>query len=531
MQIIIPMAGTGERFMDFGYKVVKPLIEIAGKPMIEHVVELFPGESNFTFICNSVHLKETDMRAVIKRICPQGKIVEIPPHKKGPVYSVFCMMDSVDDDDEVIVNYCDFSKTWDYADFLETVRTNGASGAICAYRGFHPHMLGSTNYAFIRDENRWMMEIQEKKPFTSNRMDEFASDGTYYFKNGKLLKQYFKALIAQDINVKGEYYVSMVYNLLKASAHSIYIYEIKHMLQWGTPEDLLEFTRWLNYFGNLQCPCAAIEPVGESINLIPLAGKGIRFVNEGYRDPKPLIDIEGTPMVIAAAMSLPPAEKYIFVCLAGHLSNFPLAETIEKYYPGAKVVSVDKVTEGQACTCEIGLSGEPLQLPLLVGACDNGMLWDSEKYKKLIDDPTVDAIVWSFRHHPSSKRNPHMYSWIVADNDGNVLEVSEKRAISNDPFNDHAVVGTFYFRKAAYFLDSLVSLYKGNKRVNNEFYVDSCINELLAKGLKVKVFEVSDYICWGTPDDLKTFLYWYDFFVKTGFHSVKHALIPSCSRK
>ena len=57
MQIVIPMSGFGERFRNAGYTTPKPLITIEGKPIIEHVVDMFPGEKNFIFICNEEHLK------------------------------------------------------------------------------------------------------------------------------------------------------------------------------------------------------------------------------------------------------------------------------------------------------------------------------------------------------------------------------------------------------------------------------------------------------------------------------------------
>ena len=70
MQIIIPMAGRGSRFARAGYKNIKPLIEVDGRPIIEHIVGLFPGETDFLFICASDHLKETNLRAVLNRIAP-----------------------------------------------------------------------------------------------------------------------------------------------------------------------------------------------------------------------------------------------------------------------------------------------------------------------------------------------------------------------------------------------------------------------------------------------------------------------------
>ena len=90
MQIVIPMSGFGERFRNAGYTTPKPLITIEGKPIIEHVVDMFPGEKNFIFICNEEHLKEPKYRmaSILKGICPSSKIVGIPPHKLGPIYAV-----------------------------------------------------------------------------------------------------------------------------------------------------------------------------------------------------------------------------------------------------------------------------------------------------------------------------------------------------------------------------------------------------------------------------------------------------------
>ena len=156
MHIVIPMSGMGNRFIKAGYIDPKPLIIIDGKPIIEHVCDLFPGEDKFTFICNSKHLKETNMREVLKKIKPNANIIEIPNHKKGPVYAVSFIYDLIEDDEEIIVNYCDFGTYWSYKNFLTHTRNRKADGAIPSYSGFHPHMLGNTNYAFMRNDKHWM---------------------------------------------------------------------------------------------------------------------------------------------------------------------------------------------------------------------------------------------------------------------------------------------------------------------------------------------------------------------------------------
>ena len=515
MKIIIPMTGIGKRFIDAGYTTPKPLIEVDGKPIIEHVVNLFPNEKDIIFICNTKHLNETNLREVLKRIAPTGKIVEIPPHKKGPVYAVYQIKDMIDDDEEVIVNYCDFGAYWDYKDFLKHTRERNADGAIPSYKGFHPHMLGKINYAFMRDDKQWMLEIREKQPFTDNRMNEYASDGTYYFKKGSYVKKYFKKLMDEDVNLKGEYYVSMVYNLLVQDGLKVSIYEIQHMQQWGTPGELEEYVGWSEYFKSLTST-SKNEKTYDAIKLIPLAGRGKRFQDAGYKDPKPLIEVSGKPMIVQAAEALPKCSRNIFVCLQEHLNNYPLEKELRKVYPDAKIMGLDEVTQGQACTIELGLKEEDLNKPLFIGACDNSMIIDYEKLDEELK--RADVIAFSFRNNVASEKKPEAYGWIKVDNDNNIEGVSVKVPISDNPKKDHAIVGAFYFKSAKIYLNCLKYLYDNNIRVNNEFYADSCVDAAVKLGYKARVFEVEKYICWGTPDDYKTFVAYQSLFHKLNYH-------------
>ena len=518
MHIVVPMSGVGNRFIEAGYKEPKPLIVIDGKPIIEHVCDLFPNETKFTFICNAKHLAETNMKEVLLGIKPNANIVEIPNHKKGPVYAVSLVEAIIEDDEEVIVNYCDFGTYWDYEDFLKHTRNRDADGAIPSYKGFHPHMLGSTNYAFMRDENQWMLEIKEKEPFTNNRMQEYASNGTYYFKKGSYVKKYFKELINRDINLKGEYYVSLIYNLLVEDGLKVSIYNIQHMLQWGTPQDVEEYNTWSKYFKNAIEEKPKPKPQENSITLIPLAGRGSRFVKGGYKDPKPLIEVSGKPMIIQAANSLPNSQNHIFVTLKEHLENYPLEKTLKQEYQDANIISIDEVTQGQAITCSLGLKDADENSSLLIAATDNGMIYNHEKYQNLIEDENVDAIIFTFKRHISSKNNPQMYGWVKVDDKDNATAVSVKVPISENPYEDHAIVGTFWFKKVEYFNKALKNLLDKDIKVNGEYYVDSLKGELIELGLNVKVFEVDDYICWGTPDDYETFVYWQSFFHKVSWH-------------
>lgn len=245
------------------------------------------------------------------------------------------------------------------------------------------------------------------------------------------------------------------------------------------------------------------------------------YASEGYKKPKPLIDVSGKPMIIQAANSLPNSKNHTFVVLQEHLNNYPLKDELIKEYPNSKIIPINEVTKGQAITCSLGLKNVDKNASLLIAATDNGMIYDKKKYQILIKDENIDAIIFTFKHHISSKNNPQMYGWVKTDKENNATNVSVKIPISDNPYEDNAIVGTFWLRKVKYFEKALQSLLDKDIKVNGEYYVDSLMGELIELGYKVKVFEVDDYICWGTPNDYETFRYWQSFFHKVSWHPYK----------
>lgn len=247
MQIIIPMAGSGERFRKAGYDMPKPLIEINGKPMIEYVVNLFPGEEKFLFICNTDHVKKSGLKDMLLELKPRATIVEIEPHKRGPAYSLTLDQThkEIADNDEIIVNYCDFSMRWDYQKFKESVHKSQADSASVCYHGFHPHLLGPNLYAGVRvDKNMRALEVQEKHSFTENKMDTWFQTGTFYFKSGSLLKKYSDRVIAENVRTGGEHYISHLFNFMIQDKCTSFVYPVEYFCQLGTPEDLEQYKQW-----------------------------------------------------------------------------------------------------------------------------------------------------------------------------------------------------------------------------------------------------------------------------------------------
>lgn len=511
MKIVIPMSGYGERFRRAGYAVPKPLIEVDGKPIIAHVVDMFEGEHEFILICNRAHLENPiyAMHKILQRYCPTGKILTVEPHALGPVYAVLEAFKqlSLDEDEPVIVNYCDFTCDWNYGHFKAWINQVDCDGCIPAYRGFHPHSLGSTYYAYLQENKKFVTDIQEKQPFTQFPMQEFASSGTYYFSKIQYLLKYFQEVITRHLHVNEEYYVSMVYKPMIEDGYKISVYELPHFMQWGTPVDLEEYKNWSSLFVS-QMAQLFPKKTQTGCLVIPLVGEGSRFAREGYSLPKPLIPVSGLPMVIQAVRDLPKLSNLIFV-LRQDLPYFDvLIKVLRQYYPMATLKVLDQITEGQALTCLQAAEMQDSNQMLVIGACDNGVLYDEARYQALLSEPDTDVVVWVKRGHVPAKRYPSMYGWVNVMPNGNLIKsVSVKKPLEH-PDTDPIVIGTFTFKRAADYLAAVKRMVERQARVNQEYYVDECVNDAIALGLKCRIFEVDHYLSWGTPNELLTFEYW-----------------------
>jgi bifunctional N-acetylglucosamine-1-phosphate-uridyltransferase/glucosamine-1-phosphate-acetyltransferase GlmU-like protein len=522
MQIIVPMAGSGARFRRAGYQTLKPLIEVDGLPMIEHVVRMFPGEHDFLFICAEDHLQQTPLRAILKRLAPGATIVAIEPHKAGPVYSALAAGNFIKDDQPVILNYCDVAVLWDYAHFRRHMVALDCDGCLIAFKGFHPHSLGSTLYAYIREQNHRLLEIREKQAFTDQRMNEYASTGTYYFRSGALLKHYFRQAMQRKLQTNGEYYASLPYNLLVEDSLEVCVYAVDHFLHWGIPADLEEYQFWSDYFTHyVDWKPTSLAAAG--VNLIPMAGGGIRFRREGYVQPKPLVPVAGVPMVQRSLDSFPPARASIAACRVDHLQTSALETVLCSNGYRIEILPVDGLTEGQADTCLRARDQLDPEAPLLVAPCDAALIYDEERYATLTSRPDIDCIVWTFRNHPHANRHPRQYGWVQATPAGDIQGISCKQPFNLNVQRDPGIIGAFWFRQARIFFEAVDSLIAQNRRINNEFYVDSAIELLLERGRRVKLFDVEQYICFGTPDDVRSYEFWATYFHQAPHHPYRRA--------
>ena len=225
----------------------------------------FHLKMSFFFICSNDHLNNSffNMAKILNEICPNGQIIGIDSHKLGPVFAVLRAENLFGTDEPVVVNYCDFTCYWNWSEFKKFVfEESDCVGVVPAYRGFHPHSLGTTNYAYLNVKGQQVLDIKRKEPFTANRMNEFASSGTYFFKSSRRMFEAMHELFERNLSINGEYYVSLVYKILLENGEKVSVFPLQHFMQWGTPEDLQEYCWWSESFKRLAKKINQFKKVG-----------------------------------------------------------------------------------------------------------------------------------------------------------------------------------------------------------------------------------------------------------------------------
>jgi HAD superfamily hydrolase (TIGR01509 family) len=229
--------------------------------------------------------------------------------------------------------------------------------------------------------------------------------------------------------------------------------------------------------------------------LIPMAGAGSRFQQAGYTFPKPLIDVEGKPMIQVVVDNLNIEATYIYVVQKEHREKYNLDTLLNLITPNCKIVEVDGLTEGAACTTLLAKEFIDNDAPLVMANSDQFVEWDSNEFMYKMIEQKVDGGILTFTAtHPK-------WSFAKVDEYGYVTEVAEK-----NPISDIATVGVYYWAKGSDYVKYAEQMISKDIRTNNEFYTCPTFNEAIADGKKIKTFNIEKMWGLGTPEDLKYYL-------------------------
>ena len=229
--------------------------------------------------------------------------------------------------------------------------------------------------------------------------------------------------------------------------------------------------------------------------LIPMAGAGSRFSQAGYTFPKPLIEVNGKPMIQVVVENLNIEAHYVFLVQKDHYERYNLKQLLNLIAPGCDIVQVDGLTEGAACTTLLAKDIINTNEPLLIANSDQYVEWNSNECLYGFTADEVDGGIVTFKAtHPK-------WSFARVGEDGFVAEVAEKNPISED-----ATVGIYYWKQGSDYVKYAEQMIEKNIRTNNEFYVCPVFNQAIEGGKKIKIKPIDRMWGIGTPEDLDYFL-------------------------
>lgn len=234
--------------------------------------------------------------------------------------------------------------------------------------------------------------------------------------------------------------------------------------------------------------------------VIPMAGRGSRFVEAGYTVPKPLIPVLGRPMTEIVINNLRPASphRFIFLCLKEHVEQYHIADELRTWSPGSEIISVETVTEGAACTVLLAKEMINNDEPLMIANCDQWVDVSIDDYLAQMGRLDIDGLIMTmFADDPK-------WSYVRFGEKGIPCEVVEKKVVSNE-----ATVGIYNYRKGSFFVEAAEAMIGRDLRVNGEFYVAPAYNLMIEKGMKLGVYnigrELDGMYGLGVPRDLELF--------------------------
>jgi HAD superfamily hydrolase (TIGR01509 family) len=228
--------------------------------------------------------------------------------------------------------------------------------------------------------------------------------------------------------------------------------------------------------------------------LIPMAGSGSRFFNAGYKDPKPLIDVDGKPMIQRVVENIGIPGNYIFIVQAEHYKKYSLKTALTKLVPGCKIIQVDGVTDGAARTALLAKQYIDNQEPLIIANSDQLLDWDSSEFISQLLQIGADGNMALFL------ANEDKWSYAKIKNN-RVIEVAEKLVISNN-----ASTGIYGWAKGSDYVKYAEQMIEKNVRVNNEFYICPVYNEAIKDNKRILPIFVDRMYGLGTPEDLDQYL-------------------------
>lgn len=491
LNILLLLAGQSSFFNKEEFFFPKPLIEINGKSMIQHVVEnlnSIKGEKRFICVVSDEDCRKHHLDNVLKIVTEdRAEILRLEGNTQGAVCSALMAIDHIDSNDSLLIANSDQLINYDLDDIVSFFEENEADAGVLCFETIHPRW----SYVKINEQHQ-IVEAAEKNPISKH-----AIAGFYYFNRGSDFVNAAKSSVQKECHVNGVYYVSNVLNELVLEQKKLIAYHLdsKRYHTFYSPQKIEEYQKH-----NAVAQYQNKSSTHKISVVIPMAGLGKRFQDDGYELPKPFIDVGGKPMIerVLDNLQLENAHYYL-VARKEHInSQKKLVQQLHDAYP-MTIIELDDLTEGTACTVMYARHYIEGDNPLLIANSDQIIDINIQDF---VNDCLARKLDGSILTFIDEERNPK-WSFAKLDQNGFVSEVQEKK-----PISQYATVGIYLFSKGKDFVDSAVDMIVHNDRVNGEFYTCPTYNYAIKKGKQIGIYNIETTAMHGlgTPTDLESYI-------------------------
>jgi len=491
MQILIPISGHSPFFPKEEFYFPKPLIEIAGKPMIELVIEQLQhqfSEARFIFVVDRDDSRSFSLdRTLSLLVGTKSTIVEKPGRTSGALCSCLLAIDSLDLEQPLIIANSDQIFEIDLAQLVSTFASNHAASGVITFDSVHPR------WSYVVDDGAGnVLQAFEKRVKSRH-----AIAGFYFFETAHQFIEAAKQVILNDVQTDGMYFISSVLNEIILGGRSVLHLPIhsRYYHSFYAPSKIQEFER-TNYAGRLREGLLSRRLVNV---IIPAAGEGSRFAKAGWKRPKPFIEVDGQPMLSHVIRNVAPKEAEVTLLLRKHHMDNNAGVVYKLQESGYQITPVSELTEGTASTVLLARRSFDNDQPMMVANSDQLVDFDVNVFVEDCFSRDLDGSILVFK---DPARDPK-WSFVKINSAGLVTEVAEKK-----PISDLATVGIYFFARGCDFIAAALDMIVANDRVNNEFYTCPVYNYMIRNGARIGVFEVPMQAMagLGTPEDLNEYL-------------------------
>lgn len=488
--LIIPMGGTGKRFIKKGYKTYKSLLPINSKSNIfENIKKNFESGTHVIVLGSSIRLEKYFKN---KTNC---SFIKIPKHKKGPLYSIYLSLEKINliigKSQNIFISYTDINWKWKAKEY-----TNILKKKVCVltHKGFHPHLEVNQNSDFCKINKNYVLKISEKKAnYLDYKIDNLAI-GCYFFKNLNYINYFFTNFNIENFKIKKEFYLLSLINFLIKKKIKVEKFNIERFVHLGTPEQYEDYIDWYNKFKY------GLKKLTLKNNksIMLMCGKGKRVKNLGQK--KPFLKIENEEFYKLIFKKFNSVNKTIIT------TQKYLNQIDRKKYDIYKIKQTSSMFETIYSSKDFFFQNSKFFLL----SCDCFGEINSFKFKKLIESK-VDLIIFAFKktYLNSALQSSHTSLTISKDK---IKEIYVKTDIPKS----YGHAGFFWINSPRVF--KYLNNFKKSKNFKNlsfkrEIIIDDYFRYLLKnKLINLKCINLNNYWHLGSVKEFKEYIYWKKYF-------------------